>query len=182
MNYIVYKTTNLINGKIYVGVHYTNPEIFDGYIGMGVSKHDRKKNKRGFPKAVAKYGYENFKRETLKVFPDTKEGHDQAYALEAEIVNIDFVKNPNTYNLTIGGKFTVYNNLKKEISQYTIEGKFIRTWPSVSDAERALGLNSISNCLLGKTKYAGNFQWKYYNGSEEDIEATQMKEKNCVSI
>lgn len=35
MNYIVYKTTNLINGKIYVGVHRTNPDIFDGYIGCG---------------------------------------------------------------------------------------------------------------------------------------------------
>ena len=49
MNYIVYKTTNKINGKIYVGVHRTNPDIFDGYIGCGVSKKDKKKNKKGFP-------------------------------------------------------------------------------------------------------------------------------------
>ena len=33
MKYIVYKTTNLINNKIYVGVHRTNPDIFDGYKG-----------------------------------------------------------------------------------------------------------------------------------------------------
>lgn len=52
MNYIVYKTTNLINGKVYVGVHRTNPDIFDGYIGCGVSHKDKKKNKKGFPKAV----------------------------------------------------------------------------------------------------------------------------------
>jgi hypothetical protein len=36
MKYIVYKTTNLINDKIYVGVHGTNPDIFDGYIGGGM--------------------------------------------------------------------------------------------------------------------------------------------------
>ena len=34
MNYIVYKTTCLINNKIYVGVHHTNnPDVFDGYLG-----------------------------------------------------------------------------------------------------------------------------------------------------
>lgn len=37
MKYIVYKTTNLVNDFIYIGVHKTdNPDIFDGYIGCGV--------------------------------------------------------------------------------------------------------------------------------------------------
>ena len=37
MKYIVYCTTNLVNNKIYIGVHQTeNPEKFDGYIGCGV--------------------------------------------------------------------------------------------------------------------------------------------------
>lgn len=33
MKYIVYRTTCLINNKIYVGVHHTDdPNIFDGYM------------------------------------------------------------------------------------------------------------------------------------------------------
>lgn len=32
MKFIVYKTTCLVNGKIYIGVHQTeDPNIFDGY-------------------------------------------------------------------------------------------------------------------------------------------------------
>ena len=34
MYYIVYKTTNKINGKIYVGMHETN-KINDVYLGSG---------------------------------------------------------------------------------------------------------------------------------------------------
>lgn len=38
MKYIVYLTTNLVNRKIYVGVHKTeNPDIFDGYLGNGLT-------------------------------------------------------------------------------------------------------------------------------------------------
>lgn len=40
MKYIVYKTTCLINDKIYIGVHKTtDPNIFDGYIGDGIATY-----------------------------------------------------------------------------------------------------------------------------------------------
>ncbi len=182
MKYIVYKTTNLINGKIYVGVHRTNPDIFDGYIGCGVSKKDRKKKSKGFPKAVMKYGYENFKRETLFEYPDTKEGHDLAYSKEAEIVNSDFIKRKDTYNLVKGGRFTVYENLKKEVAQYTIEGKFIRTWSSIKEAEETLNIPNISQNIIGISKYSGNYQWKLYTGDNSDIEPVIKKEKTLYQF
>jgi group I intron endonuclease len=55
-NYI-YKTTNLINGKIYIGQHCVNkrPEI-DDYLGSG----------NYLKRAIKKYGKENFKREILE--------------------------------------------------------------------------------------------------------------------
>lgn len=182
MKYIVYKTTNIINGKIYVGVHRTNPDIFDGYIGCGVSYKDKKKNIKGFPKAVLKYGYENFKRETLFIYPDTEEGMLAAYAKEAEIVNIEFVKSKQTYNLVVGGKCSLYTVIKKKIAQYTLDGKFVRTWDSIQEAEDALGLMSISANLIGKSKYCGNFIWKYYTADDTDIEPVIPKEKTVYQF
>ena len=155
---IVYLTKNKINGKIYVGVHRTNPEYFDGYIGCGVTHKDKKNcTKIGFPAAVRKYGYENFERKTLFEYPDTEEGRILAFKKEEEIVNEKFVKSTKTYNLVKGGKFTVYEHNKKEIAQYTLEGKFIRTWSSIKEAEDALFYTSISKALTGHSKYAGNF-------------------------
>lgn len=66
MNYIVYKTVNLINGKTYIGVHKTkDPEMFDGYLGCGcyATKPSSwiQETKSIFPRAIIKYGPENFK-------------------------------------------------------------------------------------------------------------------------
>ena len=59
--YYIYKTTNLINGKYYVGFHKTS-DPFDNYLGSGVRLID----------AIKKYGVENFKKEILFEF-DTQE-------------------------------------------------------------------------------------------------------------
>jgi hypothetical protein len=36
LKYIFYITVNTVNGKFYFGVHHTNPDVFDGYIGNGI--------------------------------------------------------------------------------------------------------------------------------------------------
>ena len=52
--YIVYRTTNLINGRYYIGSHHTF-KIEDGYLGSGVI----------LKKALRKYGRSNFSREVI---------------------------------------------------------------------------------------------------------------------
>ena len=98
--YIVYKTTNLINNKIYIGVHRTNTDTDDGYIGCGLSKtHANRFKKYAFHKAVKKYGASNFIRETLFEFDDSESGKLKAYKKEAELVNRDFLKRKDVYNM-----------------------------------------------------------------------------------
>jgi hypothetical protein len=88
MYYTIYKITNLINGKIYVGSHKTE-DLDDNYMGSGkYLKH-----------AQDKHGLKNFVKEVLHVFDNPED----MYAKEAEIVSEDFLAEENTYNLKKGG-------------------------------------------------------------------------------
>lgn len=124
LKYIVYLTINLQNKKIYIGVHKTNnPDRFDGYIGNGVfisRPSTYEKSKTAFQYAVKKYGVKNFKRFTLRIF-DTLE---EALKLEAEIVNEQFIKREDTYNLVLGGGLP--RDASIEIYQYSLNGDFIK--------------------------------------------------------
>ena len=85
--YILYKTTNIVNGKYYVGVsNGNNPS----YKGSGTALKE----------AIKQYGSKNFLREVLESF-DTEA---EAFTREAEVVNEAFVSNRNTYNIKVGGK------------------------------------------------------------------------------
>ncbi len=88
MKYIIYKTTNLIDGKIYIGAHATN-KLDDGYVGSG----------KYLKRAVQKYGLENFKKEILFIFDNKKD----MFVKEAELVTEEFITTTNTYNLKPGG-------------------------------------------------------------------------------
>ncbi len=85
----LYRTTNLINGKIYIGVHFTN-NLYDAYLGSGGV----------FLKALKKYGKESFEREIIYRF----QNHAQAFFCESIIVNKEFVDRDDTYNTSLGGR------------------------------------------------------------------------------
>jgi len=88
MFYIIYKTTNLIDSKFYIGAHATE-NINDGYMGSG----------KYLKRAIKKYGVENFSKEILHVF-ETKQ---EMFSKEAELVTEDLIATSSTYNMKPGG-------------------------------------------------------------------------------
>jgi len=123
MKYTVYKITNLINGKIYVGVHKTN-NLDDNYMGSGVN----------IKRSIKKYGLENFKKEYIGIFNNDEE----MFKMESKIVTEEFINDPSTYNIVIGGSggFSYINetywgnnkekqreNLKKAHERISLEKK-----------------------------------------------------------
>ena len=88
----IYITTNLVNGKKYLGQRKYS-KGWESYLGSGVA----------FKKALKKYGKENFKREII-IEAETAEELNQ---FEKELsIKYDVVNSDNWYNLCYGGGAT----------------------------------------------------------------------------
>ena len=88
MFYYLYEIKNLINNKVYVGVHKTK-SMDDGYMGSG----------KVILSAIKKHGAENFTKTILETFANS----EAMFAREKEVVTDEFLARPDTYNLRRGG-------------------------------------------------------------------------------
>jgi len=86
--HFIYKTTNLLNNKFYIGMHSTS-NLKDGYLGSGT--HLRY--------AIRKYGIHNFKIEILE-WCNTRE---ELIVREKVLITENHINDPNCYNLKNGG-------------------------------------------------------------------------------
>lgn len=86
--YTIYKTTNLINNRYYIGKHKTT-DPYDSYLGSG----------KILKQAISAYGSKNFIKEIIEVC----DSEEHASIREREIVNEAVVADPNSYNICLGG-------------------------------------------------------------------------------
>ena len=85
----IYKTTNILTGKYYIGMHSTD-NLEDSYIGSG----------KRLWYSVKKYGKENHKVEILEFLPN----RSSLIGREKELVNEDLLKETLCMNLILGGQ------------------------------------------------------------------------------
>lgn len=169
MNYIVYITINLCNGKFYIGVHYTNPNIFDGYIGCGIYRQSNATKNIPFHNAVRKYGYQNFKRTTIKIFEDSEYGRKEAYSLERILVNSTLLKSKNVYNSALGGFGSIQEETSKTVYMYDLKGEYLRSFKSTREAARYISNDKdqeivrtgIKNNCAGRSNSCNGFYFSY---------------------
>lgn len=104
----VYVTTNLENGKKYIGKHSTD-DMFDGYYGTGEL----------IKKAYKKYGKDLFETKIIKFF-DTE---DEAYDYEEFLIDESIIYDDRYYNIDLGGKGSMRGRKHKESSKKQISDK-----------------------------------------------------------
>lgn len=152
-HYLIYKTTNLVNGNIYVGKHITS-NINDGYIGSG----------KRLKSAIKKYGVDSFRREIIKHCADELEMNYE----ESILVTEEFCARPDTYNLCPGGNggfgYINQNKLNDRTGQPVSEetklkiskakrGKKFAYRPTTISKERLKEIHKkISDTAKGQTK------------------------------
>lgn len=69
----------------------------------------------------------------------------------------------------------------RPVLQYTFDGIFVREWPSISSAEKELGIkNGIGKCCSMKAKTAGGFQWKYKDDISRNIVSLVKPKKEKI--
>lgn len=170
MFYTIYKITNEIDGKIYIGKHQTK-DLDDGYMGSG--KHLRR--------AIDKYGIENFDKEILHIF----DNEDEMNTKEAELVTDEFVKEDTNYNLCPGGqggwgyviKNRLHNSFSKNKKSHEIAMKRSMDTRKKLQNDETWSKKKSSNMSIGMKKYFAAGNEPSFKGKKHTEETKQKMRK-----
>ena len=156
--HFLYKTTNKITKKYYIGIHSTS-NLKDGYLGSG----------KRLRKSILKHGKENFLIEIL-------EFHNSRLELlkrEKEIVNSSLINDEMCMNLQIGGGGGICNEehkkkLRKGASDYQ---KKIRE--DKECLEKIKKMLKESSMLARKNGSYDNVNYATFLGKKHTLETKQ---------
>lgn len=151
-----YCTINKRNGKIYVGYHSTD-NLNDGYIGCGVRSQayaegaKRYGLKSALIDAVCKYGYDSFDTVIL----DFHKTIEEAQSEERRIVDHNFVRRKDNYNISIGGRGGLPRGR-------TVDALLERSGEIAEVFDRGVTIDEASNILSIPYSTLRKFAFKYF--------------------
>lgn len=97
--HIIYKTTCLVTGRYYIGMHSTD-DLEDGYLGSGLR----------LKRSVKKYGRDQHVRKIIEVLPTRQAASER----EKELITEDLRADPMCLNCGVGGLGAVDRPVTKE--------------------------------------------------------------------
>ena len=67
------------------------------------------------------------------------------------------------YKDSLQGKIGKNSRAHKPVTQYSLDGNFIKNWDCISDVKRVLNINvsNICECCKGIRKTAGGYKWEF---------------------
>lgn len=165
MLYTIYKITNLINDKFYIGMHKTN-HLDDGYMGSG----------KLIKASIKKYGIENFHKEILHVYDNEEDMKNK----EKELV----VLSEMSYNLCEGGKggFGYINGSMKE-QMNKLKSELQKAKPRSYYQNLGFCAKEVSSLRMTKMHQEGKVSAPSWIGKKhtEDTKQKMRKPKNVGS-
>lgn len=155
MEGIIYKYTNKINGKVYIGQTIDEKRR--------KQEHSLARENSRFHASIRKYGFNNFEYKVLfRINCSNKQDLFNTLDIK-EALAIKYFDSTNQdkgYNISLGGQSNniFFKNKSKRIIQLDINKNKLREWNSIREASRILGFD---NSQISKAcKY--NFSYKNY--------------------
>jgi group I intron endonuclease len=186
--FVVYKHTNKINGKVYIGITYRKDPKKRWSSGWGYTY----KRSCYFSNAIKKYGWKNFNHEILFTGLTKEEAHNKEIELIAYYRQLLGVK--NVYNQKDGGQGggkaseELKNKMRearskldrklinKKISEsrktkvINIETKEIFESGQQAAEKYGIAPTDIAGCCIGRIRTAQNFHWMHLEDYQEATE------------
>lgn len=160
--HFIYKTTNLLSGKYYIGMHSTD-NLNDGYMGSG----------KRLRRSLNKYGKENHKVEILEFLISREELKKR----EKEIVTLNEIAKVECMNLTVGGEgsFDIINEkgLNNKSGQCFLGGKAVSE-KFKNDEEFLKNHIARSSVILKKTHKEGKIKYDTFLGRQHSEKTKKL--------
>lgn len=133
----IYKITNTINGKFYIGQAEDIYQRFKTHFWVHGEHHNS-----AIDAAIHKYGLENFDLEILEECSKEQLNEKEIYWGENYYKGQCYA--PDGYNIALlgGNQLSIYNC--QEVSRYDLNGCLIQTYVSYAAARRAMNLSSMA--------------------------------------
>ena len=162
MSYKIYQHTNLINGKIYIGITCQKPESRWGVQGSGYNKQPK------FYKDILKYGWDNFSHEIL----EDNLSKEQALQKENELIlKLNTIQNGYniSYSENVASKRIICLTTGEIFDSITEAAEY----GNVSDS-------NLSHYLRGEWDNCGQkdgqlLQWEYLDFQDLNLQAQKLR-------